>query len=145
MMEVSRLYRCVDGCIRTFDARAGRLTTDHVAQPITSLAISHDNNCALVSCLDSTMRLFDRSSGELLSEYCSHVNTQYQIGSCFSNDDAYVISGSEDGVIRCWELVEARVVRSFKTAQSIVTAVLYHPTQTCMISAGIDGSLSVWR
>jgi WD40 repeat protein len=39
------------------------------ADPVTSVSLSHDNNCLLVGCLDSTLRLLDRSSGELLGEY----------------------------------------------------------------------------
>jgi hypothetical protein len=39
------------------------------SESITSVAISHDQNCMLVSCLDGRLRLFDRSCGELLKEY----------------------------------------------------------------------------
>jgi hypothetical protein len=37
--------------IRTFDIRAGRLTTDDLHHPITSLRLSNDKNCALAGAL----------------------------------------------------------------------------------------------
>lgn len=39
---------------------------------------------------------------------------------CLTNDDAYVIGGSEDGYIFFWELVDAPVVASFRAHSSVV-------------------------
>ena len=38
--------------------------------------------------------------------YTSHCNSEYKIDSCFTNDDAFVMSGSENGKIYFWDLVE---------------------------------------
>ncbi|KAJ3283983.1 WD repeat-containing protein 83 [Borealophlyctis nickersoniae] len=59
----------VDGCIRIYDIRMGRITQDRVGHAVTSACFSGDRNCVLVSTLDSTIRLFDKENGELLSEY----------------------------------------------------------------------------
>ena len=124
----------------------GRVTTDHIAVPLTSLSLSNDNNCILLSCLDSTLKLLDRSSGEMLNEYTSHKNEQYQIGSCFSNDDAFVASGSEDGILRFWKIEDGKkCTLSLKTSHQIITRVLYHPKETLVVSSGMDGSINVWR
>ena len=40
------------------------------------------------------------------SRYKGHRNADYKLDSCLSHDDAYVISGSEDGRIYFWDLVE---------------------------------------
>ena len=59
----------VDGCVRSYDVRMGKLRTDHIHHPITSLNISHDGNCVLLGCLDSALRLLDKDSGELLNSF----------------------------------------------------------------------------
>jgi WD40 repeat protein len=39
---------------------------------------------------------------------------------CLTNDDAYVVGGSEDGYIYFWDLVDASVVASFRAHSSVV-------------------------
>lgn len=56
------------------------------------------------------MRLFDKSNGELLSTYKGHTNQKYKVDSTLTNNDAYVIGGSEDGSVCFWDLVEVRDV-----------------------------------
>jgi mitogen-activated protein kinase organizer 1 len=114
-------------------------------ESITSVAVSHDANCLLVSCLDNTLRLFDRSNGELLTEYKGHLNTKYRINSCFTNDDAFVISGSEDNQIYFWDLVEGKVVHTLKGHKGVVTCVAHHPEAVCLVSTSQDGSVKVWK
>jgi hypothetical protein len=40
--------------------------------------------------------------------------------SCLTNDDAFVVGGSEDGYIFFWELVDAPVVARFRAHSSVV-------------------------
>ncbi len=73
-----------------------------------SIALSNDSNCLLASCLAGTGRLtlLEKASGEVLNSYVGHTNSSYHVGSCFTNTDAHVVSGSEDGHIVFWDLVE---------------------------------------
>ena len=87
----------IDGAVRTYDLRAGTLTTDTVGQPVTHVALSGDGNCILAASLDARLRLLDLASGEKLAEYGGHKNGAYKLACCFSFDDACVVSGSEDG------------------------------------------------
>lgn len=80
-----------------------------LSDEITSVRPSHDAQCLLLSCLDSTVRLFDHDTGTLLQSYKGHVANEYRIESCLTNDDAYVVSGSEDGKILCWDLVDVSI------------------------------------
>lgn len=75
-------------------------------EPVTSVKLSNDTNCVLLSCLDSHLRLLDKSNGDILNDYSGHKNEVYALRSCFSYDDAYVISGSENNQILFWDLVE---------------------------------------
>jgi mitogen-activated protein kinase organizer 1 len=135
----------VDGKLRIFDIRMGKMTTDHVCQPITSVSLSNDRNCILVSSTDSTLRLFDKATGELLNEYTGHMNRSYKIESCFNNDDCYIVSGSEDHVIYFWNLVEATVVHKLKGHTKEVVSLSYHPKETALLTASTDGTIRLWR
>eukprot|EP00697_Spironema_sp_BW2_P016637 gnl/Spiro4/8002_TR4205_c0_g1_i1.p1 gnl/Spiro4/8002_TR4205_c0_g1~~gnl/Spiro4/8002_TR4205_c0_g1_i1.p1 ORF type:complete len:297 (-),score=50.19 gnl/Spiro4/8002_TR4205_c0_g1_i1:83-973(-) len=135
----------VDGCLRIFDIRAGQVFVDHLNKPITSLTISHDCNCVLLSCLDSTLRLMDKTNGELLNEYRGHSNTNYKVESCLTFTDSHVVGGSEDGVVFFWDLVEARVVHTLKAHSTVTCGVVYHPSQHCLLTSCVDGSVNVWR
>ncbi|RKO84259.1 WD40-repeat-containing domain protein [Blyttiomyces helicus] len=134
----------VDGYFRIYDIRAGSVIQDRVGHEVTSVCFSGDKNCVLASSLDNTIRLFDKENGELLSEYTGHKNSQYRIVACLTNTDAHVISGSEDGRICMWDLVEGNMVMSVAAHTRSVSCVAYHPTRTAMVSTSLDGSVKVW-
>ncbi|CAM8884004.1 unnamed protein product [Rhodiola kirilowii] len=109
----------VDGTVRTFDIRMGRELSDSLGQPVNCIALSNDGNCILASCLDSTLRLIDRTTGELLQEYKGHKCKSYKLDCCLTNTDAHITGGSEDGFIYFWDLVDAKVVSSFRAHASV--------------------------
>ncbi len=107
----------VDGTLRAFDVRAGRLTSDDLGAPVTVLALSGDGACVLAALAASRLRLLDRASGALLAEYASasgHVNEGARCGAALSGDDAHVLAGDEKGRVTAWELVDATVVASLQ-------------------------------
>jgi WD40 repeat protein len=59
----------VDGTLRRFDVRMGRIYTDELHHPVSELALTHDGLCVLAACLDSCLRLLDVEAGELLASY----------------------------------------------------------------------------
>ena len=59
----------VDGAVRSFDVRTGRVITDTLHPPVTSVSLSSDSQCVLVGVLDDKIGLLDRSSGDLLAQY----------------------------------------------------------------------------
>lgn len=62
-------HRSVDCNLRCYDIRIGKMRVDHIGQPVTSVRLSSDGQCVLVSSLDSTIRLMDKETGEMLNEY----------------------------------------------------------------------------
>ena len=51
-------------------------------------------------------------------------------------NDAQVVSGSEDGRICFWDLVEGKIVHTLEKAhQSVVYSISYHPTEIALLSA----------
>jgi len=109
-------------------------------EPITSIQETRDGNAFLVSTLDSTIRLFDKYSGGLLQSYKGHLNKDYRVRSCLAFVDSCVVSGSEDGEVYAWDLLDGKVV-SKQPAHSgkVVTAVAVHDGRKEMLTAGVDG------
>ncbi|CAG8566964.1 1700_t:CDS:2 [Paraglomus occultum] len=134
-----------NGNIRVYDLRMGSLTIDMISHPITSVRFSGDGNCILVSSLDGVIRLMDKDNGSLLNSFRGHQNTTYKITSCLSTDDSQVISGSEDGYIYYWDLVEATLLTKVKAHDKIVTSVAYHPRKPLVISTSVDGTAKAWK
>lgn len=135
----------VDGKVRRYDLRMGQLYADCVAKPVTSVNFTKDGQCVLASSLDSTVRLLDKDSGELLGEYAGHRNTEYKIDSCLTNTDTHIVSGSEDGKVYFWDLVEGTMVEAVdKAGHGAVYSLSYHATEPCLLTASAT-SYKVWR
>ena len=113
-----------------------------VLEPINSIQQTRDGNALLVSTLDSTIRLLDKGNGKLLQSYTGHVNTEYRIKATLALADAAVISGSEDGHIFVWDLLEGTIIEKLKAHESkVVSAVTWNaaPRRNEWASAGGDG------
>lgn len=136
----------VDGTVRAFDVRVGQQLTDDLQHPITCVRLSRDGQCVLASCLDATCRLLDRDSGELLAEYRGHQNAGVKVECGLTYTDGHVVGGSEDGRVLFWELVEAEVVAELPAHPGkIVCSLDCHPSEGCMVTAGTDGFVKVWK
>lgn len=97
----------------------------------------------MASSLDDTIRLMDRANGGLLNAYKGHKNHQYKIRSCLSNSDAHVISGSEDGKIYMWDLIEVgSCSREFQSSiagiNDLQLLLLYSPSGLLCACAEIE-------
>jgi mitogen-activated protein kinase organizer 1 len=145
--EYEVLAASVDGSVRTFDVRTGELVTDSFGPPSTSVTLSRDAQCTLVGLLDSKVLLLDRSSGELLAQYEGHKNMSFKVDCCLTHDDAYVLSGSEDGKVYFWNLVEADVVKSLLVNPSgaPATALAWHPQGKCLLTSSQGGEINIWK
>ena len=53
-----------------------------------------------------SIRFINLSFYIIISRFKGHHNTDYKIDSCLTQDDAHIVSGSEDGKIYFWDLVE---------------------------------------
>lgn len=134
----------IDGSVRIFDLRKGKLAIDIINTPVTHLAVSSDQNCVLAACLDSTLRLLDKATGELLVSYSGHENTSYKLGCCFSRDDANVMCGSEDGAVHVWDLVEGKPLAQLRCHTGAVGAMCCHPKDSALLTASYDGTAKLW-
>ena len=118
------------------------ISPSSILEPITSIRQTLDGNAILVSTLDSTIRLMDKGNGQMLQHYKSHLNTEYRVRSTLGLGDAVVVSGSEDGSIYAWDLLEGKVVEKLERphAGKVVSAVAFNNgTRKEWASAGVDG------
>ena len=60
---------CVDGILRIFDIRAGRLYEDDQVEPITHVSLTHDRKCILSPTIGGRINLTELSTGQLLRLY----------------------------------------------------------------------------
>lgn len=51
-----------------------------------------------------------RSGVPVVRLRCAGTWQRYKVEACFSRDDAWVLSGSEDGRVVVWDLVEATIL-----------------------------------
>ncbi|KAK6498667.1 hypothetical protein TWF481_011245 [Arthrobotrys musiformis] len=138
---------CVDGKLRRYDLRMGRVYVDVIGgSAITSVTETGDGNAVLVSGLDETIRLMDKASGGCLMSYRGHRNREFRVGSTFAMVDSYVVSGSEDGTVWAWDILEGKCVfREVAHAGKVVGAVAVHDGRREMVTAGVDGTVVIWR
>ncbi|RFU33539.1 hypothetical protein B7463_g2829, partial [Scytalidium lignicola] len=110
----------VDGRVRYYDIRMGKLETDVIGASVTSLARTRDGKGVLVGALDSTIRLMDRDSGGLLRAYKADEpnkfkNDEFRLRSCFGGNEKWVLSGNEDvkgndGEVVVWDTLTGNII-----------------------------------
>ena len=138
----------VDGVIRTYDIRKGRLSEDKCDSSITSMAPTHDGQCLAISCLDGTIRLMELDTGELLNTYSSaHLAGQYGLQCCMTADDATLVTGSEDGRAVFYDIVRGTCVQTLEGHTRPTCSIAAHPKRdatSVLITASYDGTAVVW-
>lgn len=134
----------VDGYVRVYDIRQGKLQEDCIGESITSVTFSSDGQCILASSLDNTIRLIDKETGCVLNKFVGHLNKDYKVECCISRCDSYIISGSEDGKLYIWDLVKAEVLHKIDDAhKGVINSLSIHPEKDLLLSAGAD-SVKLW-
>ncbi|EKX43798.1 hypothetical protein GUITHDRAFT_140239 [Guillardia theta CCMP2712] len=136
---------CVDGWIRIYDIRHGEMISDCVGEAVTCVRFTYDGNCVLCTCMDNKVRLFDKSNGELLNTYTGHKNDSYKVEACMTRGDSHVVCGSEKGDIFFWDLVSGKEVHKLSGHSNVVCSLAYHPSDTYLLSASVDGTVSLWQ
>lgn len=134
----------LDCCVRRYDLRVGKLFQDNIGCSLNCVKFTKDGQCTLVSCLDNTLRLIDKDCGEVLSEYVGHKNEKYKIESCLSDTDSHIVSGSEDGCIYIWDLIEGSVKEKLHhDGKKVVHSISFHPSKPTLLTAA-EGTVYLW-
>uniref|UniRef100_A0A915PB97 WD repeat domain-containing protein 83 n=2 Tax=Meloidogyne TaxID=189290 RepID=A0A915PB97_9BILA len=136
-----------DGNVRRYDIREGRLFVDFVKDPVTSVNLTADNQCLLVATMGSgVIRLFEKCNGQLLASYKGHQNRDFRIEAGILASNNEVLTGSEDGKVYIWDLVESTLIAKlehpagFKFVPSLST----HPKDPCILTASRE-KIFLWQ
>lgn len=139
----------IEGAVRSYDIRQGLLSVDDVGAPVSSVCATNDKECLLVSCLDERLRLLSVSDGEVLNAYFGHKNTSYKLDCGVVCDDSVVSCGSEDGVLRVWDLAAEEgsepVSVTVSADGSPVCALATHPFEPILLVGGHNGLVQLFR
>ncbi|RKF56878.1 WD repeat domain-containing protein 83 [Golovinomyces cichoracearum] len=117
----------VDGKIRRYDIRMGRMIVDLIGVPVTCLRATKDQRGLLLSGLDSQIRLMDIDTGTLLRSYRADgwKNEEFRMWSCFGGRERWVLCGNEevkgsDGEVVVWDTLSGNLVERIKVEGSKV-------------------------
>jgi mitogen-activated protein kinase organizer 1 len=150
----------IDGRVRSYDIRMGRVTVDVVSAPVTSLDISKDGKTILVGCLDGRIRMMDRTDGTCLRTFPpegnseAYKNDSLRLKSCFAINESIVLSGSEnDGKVRGWDVMSSKSIGSVEVnpsgkVVSVVTwrdAIQAQGRQGLLAAGGAEGIVKVYN
>ena len=81
----------------------------------------------------------------MFRRYTGHINKEYRIDCCLDHTDSYVFSGSEDGTVYMWSLVEGKLVSRLEhTSSRVVHSLSPHPSQPWMLTAA-QNTIYVWK
>ncbi|KAJ4456856.1 putative Protein will die slowly [Paratrimastix pyriformis] len=144
------LSSSMDGLCRIWDTATGQciksLGDPENMEPVGHSLFSPNGKFLLASNLNSQIRLWD-INGTCPKRYVGHINTQYCITSALLMPlaDKFVVSGSEDGMVHVWNLQTRECVQRLRGHSAPVIAVSVHPTQPCIASASLDGTVRVWQ
>ena len=74
-----------------------------------------------------------------------HQNESFKLSCAFSHDDAHVLSGSEDGSLHIWDLVEARQLARVNAHSGALFALACDPKRLHVLTAAGDGLVKLWQ
>ena len=128
----------------------GKLHTDDLKSPITSISVNDDYKTYIANCLNNTIYLIDYQHGKVLNHYQDNIHYQhctYKSEAIYTSDHKYIVSGSENGMIVHWDLVTANVtqVTSKDTHFKAISSIAYHPNKPFFITASYDGTAKIWE
>ena len=138
-----------DGLIRIWDTATGQClrTLVHTdSPPVTSVKFSPNGKFVLAWTLDSCVRLWNYVDGRCVKTYQGHVNQKFSTAGAFGVyglNQAFAVSGSEDGRILFWDVTSKEVLQKLDAAHDGV--VLGIDTKDGMlISCGVDKVVKIW-
>jgi len=74
------------------------------------------------------------------------VNNKFSLGGAFglSDNEAFIVSGSEDGNIIFWDVKTKHVIQRLNGHEGVVCWVDYCPMTGKIASGGLDGTVRIW-
>lgn len=146
-----------DGLIRIWDTATGQCLRTLVHEdnpPVTAVKFSPNGKYVLAWTLDDCVRLWDYVDGRCIKTYQGHQNRKYSLSGGFgvygapgAPREAFAVSGSEDGAVLCWDVVNKKILQRIEGHSGVVLGVDTASVgeQRLMVSCGIDGLVRVYE
>ena len=84
-----------------------------------------------------------------MKTYQGHKNQKYSVTGTFGvysdGEQAFVVSGSEDGSIIIWDVSSKSVLQVLQGHQDVVLGVDTLPDQGLMVTGGLDRTVRIWK
>ncbi|MBW6491596.1 MAG: protein kinase [Lentimicrobium sp.] len=144
-----------DKSVRLWKVSTGaevRLFMGHTKH-VRKVNISHDGNYA-VSCDNNFLKKWDIKTGEELKQFKFHVDKVETKGfgfrfesvtSAISPDCRYALSGSDDKIIRLWDISSGKELMQFKGHEKAIASVAFSPDGKYILSGSYDQTLRLWE
>jgi mitogen-activated protein kinase organizer 1 len=159
ILGASLYVSSLDGHVRTYDLRMGKIMDDLVGHPVNSVRPSKLGDSLLVSSQEGKLRLFDAANGSVLQTFSGR-----KAGRCkaiWGYGEESVIAGDEDGKVWAWDVLDAKLVEPEGWAhhRKAITALEMHPNGKEMVTASagkssstkdncmtdtLDGTVKIW-
>lgn len=116
---------------------------------VNALALSPDDRAIATANSDTTVQLWDAATGELLQTFAKRFglgagHTDAVTALQFSAAGDSLITGSQDGTLKQWNLRDYRLQRTLTAAGWPMTAIALSPEGRVAIAASTSGTLSLW-
>jgi len=128
-----------------------RFKTRRDESGIEAVALSPDGTRVLSGGRDCVLRLWDASTGEQIGRFQEQTETNINCVA-FSPDGRYAASGSHGlqakSTLMLWDAAMRALVRSFRHSPEErppgVSAIVFSPDGSRIVSAGVDGMIRLW-
>jgi WD40 repeat protein len=111
-----------------------------------SVSFSHDGR--FLASGGGDVCLWDIESGRLLKTYQTQPVgdiPKYIISIAFSPNNADLVTGSYDGVVRVWERSTGSLLQQLKGHKAVIRSVTYSSNGRYIASGSFDGTVRVWN
>lgn len=100
---------------------------------------SHDGQTIATAQANNDLRLYNLD-GKLLRQFSGHRNAVFAVQ--FTDDNRYLISGSQDNRIRIWDVESAQTLQVLENHSGTITNLLIKDNK--LWSTSLDGSVKQW-
>ena len=131
--------------MRTMDAQTLSISDQAHQWFVTSLDFNSDNTRLVSSAMDSDVFIWAIADSQLTlhQKLIGHQDWVWHV--CFSPDDRFIATASDDTTIRLWDADTGNCLQMFSGHQGWVVSVAFHPHQPLIASSSVDGTVRVWE
>ena len=162
-----RIIACgsIDRSIKWWDTKSGDLLRKFNSYIVTSIVFSHDGAFLLTGGEGDLIKIYDLKTGELIKqlkvsnpEHEAYVNAQkyyvtgeeeedrefYVRSLVLSQDGNNILSGSDDGSWKLWELSTGNNIKIGKGHKEAVNSVAFSHDENYILSGSSDQTINLW-